>query len=204
MAEPVIKIENLKVVYDKGLPSETEALKGITLDIYPEEYVIFFGPSGCGKSTLLYTIAGLEVPDSGRVIVYGRDLGSLSASEFVAYHRSQMGMVFQAFYLIPSLSVLDNVVLPQMFIRERPADRRERGEKVMESLPVVELDLPSAEPCVPVIDIHLPSFVPTPPHIQELERLGEQIAELAAHFDAAVSGGTERQEHPLASVTVTV
>src|SRR3989338_9190379 len=139
MAEPVIKIENLKVVYDKGLPSETEALKGITLDIYPEEYVIFFGPSGCGKSTLLYTIAGLEVPDSGRVIVYGRDLGSLSASEFVAYHRSQMGMVFQAFYLIPSLSVLDNVVLPQMFIRERPADRRERGEKVLQRFEIANL-----------------------------------------------------------------
>src|SRR3989344_8058476 len=139
MADPVIKIENLHVVYEKGKMSETVALKGINLEIYPEEYIIFFGPSGCGKSTLLYTIAGLEVPDSGRVIVYGRDLGSLSASEFVAYHRSQMGMVFQAFYLIPSLSVLDNVVLPQMFIRERPADRRERGEKVLQRFEIANL-----------------------------------------------------------------
>src|SRR3990167_1143314 len=124
MAEAVIKIENLRVVYDKGLSSEMVALKGINLEVYPEEYIIFFGPSGCGKSTLLYTIAGLEVPESGRVIVYGHDLADLSKKEFVNYHRAQMGMVFQAFYLIPSLSILDNVILPQMFLRERVIKRR--------------------------------------------------------------------------------
>ena len=139
MADPRIKIEKLRVVYDKGMTSEMVALNDISLEIYPEEYVIFFGPSGCGKSTLLYTIAGLEVPESGHIILGERDLASLSKSEFVAYHRSQMGMVFQAFYLIPSLSVLDNVVLPQMFLRERPAQRRERGMKVLERFEIDNL-----------------------------------------------------------------
>src|SRR3990167_4346155 len=127
MPEPLIKIEKLKVIYDKGKTSEMVALKDISLEIYPQEYIIFFGPSGCGKSTLLYTIAGLEVPESGRVIIDGRNLASLSKSDFVAYHRSRMGMVFQAFYLISSLSVLDNVVLPQMFLKERAMERRQRG-----------------------------------------------------------------------------
>jgi len=139
MATPLIKIDKVSVVYDKGRPSEMVALKGISLEIYPEEYIIFFGPSGCGKSTLLYTIAGLEVPDSGRIIVDGRDLAGLSKSDFVAYHRSRMGMVFQAFYLISSLSVLDNVILPQMFLQERAVKRKERGTKVLERFEIANL-----------------------------------------------------------------
>lgn len=139
MATPLIKIDKVSVVYDKGKPSEMVALNGVSLEIYPEEYIIFFGPSGCGKSTLLYTIAGLEVPDSGRIVVDGRDLSSLSKSDFVAYHRSRMGMVFQAFYLISSLSILDNVVLPQMFIREGVAKRKELGMKVLERFEIAHL-----------------------------------------------------------------
>ena len=139
MPEPLIKIEKLKVIYDKGKTSEMVALKDISLEIYPQEYIIFFGPSGCGKSTLLYTIAGLEVPESGRVIIDGRNLASLSKSDFVAYHRSRMGMVFQAFYLISSLSVLDNVVLPQMFLKERAMERRQRGMKVLERFEIAPL-----------------------------------------------------------------
>jgi ABC-type Fe3+/spermidine/putrescine transport system ATPase subunit len=67
--EPVLKCENLSVVYDLGKTNEVWALRDIKLEIYPEEYVIFFGPSGCGKSTLLYTIAGLEFPTRGEIIV---------------------------------------------------------------------------------------------------------------------------------------
>ena len=57
--EPLIKIENLSVVYDVGKANETKALADINVEIYPNEYIIFFGPSGCGKSTLLYVIAGM-------------------------------------------------------------------------------------------------------------------------------------------------
>lgn len=139
MPASVIKLDKVSVVYDKGLPSEMVSLREISLEIYPEEYVIFFGPSGCGKSTLLYTIAGLEVPDSGTVNVFDRDLASLSQPEFVNYHRQRVGMVFQAFYLIPSLSVLDNVILPQMFKREPPSLRKERGMEVLKRFEIAHL-----------------------------------------------------------------
>jgi ABC-type glutathione transport system ATPase component len=77
--EPIVKVENLEVVFFAGKNNESRALNGINLEIYPEEYVIFFGPSGSGKSTLLNVIAGLEVPSRGRVVVDGQDLFQLSS-----------------------------------------------------------------------------------------------------------------------------
>jgi putative ABC transport system ATP-binding protein len=115
MVKPVIKLENLSVVYSLGKSNETQALKDVNLEIYPQEYIIFFGPSGCGKSTLLYAIAGLEKPTQGKVTVKDRDLNALSEKELIDYHQSSVGMVFQAYYLVSSLSVLDNVLLPSIF-----------------------------------------------------------------------------------------
>ncbi|MFA5954432.1 MAG: ABC transporter ATP-binding protein [Patescibacteria group bacterium] len=131
MRESIIKITDVCVTYNQGKLGETNALKSVSLEIFPEEYVIFFGPSGCGKSTLLYTMAGLETPNSGVVNVAGKDLAKLPARELVQYHRTKLGMIFQAFYLIPSLSVLDNVVLPQMFIRKAPHERKEHAMQVL-------------------------------------------------------------------------
>ncbi|PJE76253.1 hypothetical protein COV04_00520 [Candidatus Uhrbacteria bacterium CG10_big_fil_rev_8_21_14_0_10_48_11] len=127
----MIKIENVCVTYNAGKLGETKALKNVSIEIFPEEYVIFFGPSGCGKSTLLYTMAGLEIPESGVVNVIGKNLAEASQRELVEYHRTKLGMIFQAFYLIPSLSVLDNVVLPQMFHRKKPKERKERALEVL-------------------------------------------------------------------------
>ena len=70
--KPLIEVKNLNVIYNMGKVNEFTALKNINLEIYPGEYVTFFGPSGCGKSTLLYTIAGLEFPTTGEVIVNGQ------------------------------------------------------------------------------------------------------------------------------------
>ena len=81
MAEPIISLRNACVEYtETGEP--VRALDDITLEIYPEEYIIFFGPSGCGKSTLLYLIAGLERPTRGEVTVLGRNLALLSEESF--------------------------------------------------------------------------------------------------------------------------
>jgi len=131
--EPIIKAKNLNFVYNKGKDNEFHALVNINMEIYPEEFIMFFGPSGCGKSTLLNVIAGLEVPDEGsEVTVFGRDMMKLTGKQFADYHRSDLGMVFQAYNLITSLSVLDNVALPQMFLNMSKRKREKWGMQLLE------------------------------------------------------------------------
>lgn len=114
--DPIIKIENVNVVYNAGEGAkEMGALSDITIDIYPKEYIVFFGPSGCGKSTLLNVVAGLEKVATGRVLVAGRDLTALTDEEVAMYHRHEVGFIFQAYNLISTLSVVENIALPQMF-----------------------------------------------------------------------------------------
>ncbi len=131
MANPIIELKNVSVVYNPGKTSEFWALRDINAEINPEEYVIFFGPSGCGKSTLLYTIAGLEFPSRGQVIVKGKNVSSLSPQELIEHHRHSTGMVFQAFYLIPSLKVQANILLPQMFAAADLVSRQARVKALM-------------------------------------------------------------------------
>jgi putative ABC transport system ATP-binding protein len=113
--EPIIQVKNLSVIYNLGKNNETVALKNINLKIYPGEYIIFFGPSGCGKSTLLYCLAGLQTPTRGEILVQDKNLLELSLKEMVIYRRLFVGMIFQAYNLIPTLNVLNNVILPLVF-----------------------------------------------------------------------------------------
>jgi putative ABC transport system ATP-binding protein len=130
----IVKIENLDVVYFAGKNNEAKALDGINLEIYPEEYVIFFGPSGSGKSTLLNIIAGLEIPSKGSVVVDSQDLASLSSDEIAKFHRRKTGMIFQIYNLIPTLNVLDNVIMPQILERAKPSVRKEAGRILLKKL----------------------------------------------------------------------
>ncbi len=129
--EPLVLIRDLKVVYNLGKPNENEALRGVSLEIYPQEYVIFFGPSGCGKSTLVNIIAGLEIPTEGEAIIDKRSLHKFSSNEMAMFHRREIGMVAQAYNLIPTLTVLGNVVLPKIFERKSRRERRRRGEELL-------------------------------------------------------------------------
>lgn len=129
--KPLIEVKNLNVIYNMGKVNEFTALKNINLEIYPGEYVTFFGPSGCGKSTLLYTIAGLEFPTTGEVIVNGQNTHSLSCQDLVNYHRFTVGMVFQAYYLIPHLNILNNVMLPEIFSKTDPNQRVTKAKELM-------------------------------------------------------------------------
>jgi putative ABC transport system ATP-binding protein len=131
MKEACISVKQLRVIYNKGKSNEIRALDGVDVDIYPEEYIIIFGPSGCGKSTLLYGISGLQPPTYGDVIVNGKKLTEMKKKEMVEFHQTSIGLVFQAFYLIDTLTVLDNVCLPKAF---RGEDITERREKAMELL----------------------------------------------------------------------
>lgn len=134
---PIIKTENLSVIYNLGKTSEIWPLNNINFEIYPQEYVIFFGPSGCGKSTLLYTIAGLEFPTKGRIIVENRDLKHLSQKELTQFHLSSVGMIFQAYYLIPNLSTKNNILLPQIFSKESSEKRQARVQFLMERFDIL-------------------------------------------------------------------
>ncbi len=85
--------------------------------------VALVGPSGCGKSTALNLVAAVDRPDAGRVVVCGVDIGSASEGELVALRRRSIGMVFQAFHLVPHLTVEENIALPLALDRRRDAAR---------------------------------------------------------------------------------
>lgn len=87
-------------------------LQRISLELGAADYVAIMGESGVGKSTLLNLIAGLDIPDSGRVLIEGRDLAALDDAERTLLRRARMGFVFQAFHLLPHLTVDKNVALP--------------------------------------------------------------------------------------------
>lgn len=127
----VISIKNLSVTYFLGKSNEVHALSNANLEINAGEFIIFFGSSGCGKSTLLYTIAGLEKPTEGSVKVNNVDLANMKNNELENYRQSTIGMVFQAFYLIPSLSIVKNIILPQMAVGVSPKKRYEEAERLM-------------------------------------------------------------------------
>ncbi len=130
--EPVIKIKDLDVIYFLGKSNEVQALKNVNLEIYPGEFIIFFGPSGCGKSTLLYSIAGLETNIHGNIFIDDKDLSSMKIKEIEEYHRKKMGIIFQAFYLINSLSILNNVILPQIFLSAKYEERKKKAYELLE------------------------------------------------------------------------
>ena len=112
------------------------AVDGISLTIERGEFVALLGQSGSGKSTLLNLLAGLDRPSSGSVLVQDRDLAKMSSEELAAYRRNDVGMVFQAFHLIPSMTITENVELPMRFAE---VDRAERAQRVRESLERVGL-----------------------------------------------------------------
>ncbi|OGF25030.1 hypothetical protein A2331_00575 [Candidatus Falkowbacteria bacterium RIFOXYB2_FULL_34_18] len=147
MAEPIIKLKDLEITYNLGKVNEFKATRGVTMDIYPGEFVAFFGPSGCGKSTIFYSILGILAPSAGQLFVKGENPYSFSPEEMVRFQTSVIGIIYQAFFLIPSLSVIDNVALPQIFqgvpVKKRRAwakellkrfDMEEHAEKYPENL----------------------------------------------------------------------
>ena len=129
----IAKITNASVIYNEGSDNQVNALLNATLEIEPKEYVIIFGPSGCGKSTLLNVIAGLEKPTEGEVYVNGENLGEMNDDQLAKFHCTKIGMVFQAYNLITSLSVRDNVILPQMFLGiSDKKTRKEKADKLLD------------------------------------------------------------------------
>lgn len=137
--QPIIKLENVNFVYNKGEPSESYALKDINLEIFPGEYAAFLGPSGCGKSTLLYIIAGIEKPTSGKVLINGRDIAEMSSKELAIYRQIGIGIIFQNFNLIPSINVRDNIIMPMAFLGVSSEIRDRQAEEILKRLDLDQL-----------------------------------------------------------------
>lgn len=104
------KTEALKKVYLTG-ETEIHALRGVDVDIADGEFLVMLGPSGSGKSTFLNIIGGLDKPTSGHVYFKGKDLASFTTHQLTLYRRENVGFVFQAYNLVPSLTALENVAL---------------------------------------------------------------------------------------------
>lgn len=112
LLEPILKTENLWKVYRQG-KVEVPALRGVSIEVLPGEFVSIMGPSGCGKSTMLHVIGGLAQATRGRVLLDGNDLTTMSDSARTLLRRHKVGFVFQRFNLLPTLDAYHNIALAQ-------------------------------------------------------------------------------------------
>jgi putative ABC transport system ATP-binding protein len=108
---PILEFDDVVKSFGSGL-TEVRALRGVTLAVEEGEFIAVMGPSGCGKSTLLHLAGALESPSAGSVRVGGRELAGLGAAARSELRRNDVGYVFQRLNLIPSLSAIENVMLP--------------------------------------------------------------------------------------------
>ena len=130
---PIIATQKLNVIYNQGKENEAHVLKDIDISIYPGEYIIIFGPSGCGKSTLLFSLSGLQAATSGTVVVDDIDISKekRDSPKMIYLHRHILSTIFQAFHLIPSLNVLQNVELPSVFNNVGKAERLKKVHELL-------------------------------------------------------------------------
>ena len=130
--EPIISIRDVH----KSFGTKVHALRGVSLDIYPQEVVVIIGPSGSGKSTLLRCITRLEAVDKGSIVVDGI---AIDRPKNINRIRAEVGMVFQLFNLFPHLTVLDNILLAQKVVRKRKhGEARAIAEELLRKVGIPE------------------------------------------------------------------
>jgi putative ABC transport system ATP-binding protein len=127
MQDKAIALHDVDLSLGRGA-ARVHILKGISLGIDRGEAVGLVGPSGSGKSTLLMLMAGLERPDSGRIVVDGTDLAALDEDRLARFRGRRIGIVFQSFHLVPTMTALENVALPLELAGEGDAFERARAE----------------------------------------------------------------------------
>jgi putative ABC transport system ATP-binding protein len=122
---PVVVCRGVTKSYGSG-ETRTQALRGIDLEVQPGELLMLVGPSGCGKTTLISVIAGILDQDGGSCQLFGQDLSRVSPRERVRFRGKNIGFVFQAFNLVPTLTVAENVAIPLLIngLRRNEALRR--------------------------------------------------------------------------------
>ncbi len=135
MAEAAVEAAGLEKSFGEG-GAKTYAIRGISFEAYFGEMLYFVGPSGSGKTTLLSMISGILKPDSGKVIVEGRDIWGLGANQIADFRLNKVGFVFQDYHLFPKLSTVENVAIP-LILKKQDWDRSMKS--ALEVLEVVGL-----------------------------------------------------------------
>src|SRR4051794_34051705 len=133
--QSIIHFENIRKSYFMGSNS-LEVLKGVSLDIFRNEYVALMGPSGSGKSTLMNILGCLDTPTAGAYVLNGKDVSKMSDDDLAEIRNKEIGFVFQQFNLLPRLTAAENVALPLVYAG---IGKKDRTERAMEALKKVGL-----------------------------------------------------------------
>jgi putative ABC transport system ATP-binding protein len=144
--EPIVQVCDVVKSYQVG-DGAVAVLKGISFNVEPGEFVSIVGPSGNGKSTLLNMITGIDRPNDGEVIVAGREVTRMTEDELARWRGENVGIIFQFFQMLPSLTLLNNVVLPmELAGKHQPKERRDRAMGLLEIVGLADQahKLPSA------------------------------------------------------------
>ena len=135
MKDIIIKLDDIQKSYFMGSQA-IPVLKGISLDIFKNEYVALMGPSGSGKSTLMNILGCLDSPTGGKYILNGKDVSKMADDDLAGVRNTEIGFVFQQFNLLPRLTAAENVALPLIYAG---IGKKERMERAMEALKKVDL-----------------------------------------------------------------
>ena len=127
---PIIELRDVRKMYQMG-SQEVHALAGVSLQIYPNEYVAIMGPSGSGKSTMMNVVGCLDTPSSGEYWLNSQNVGHMEDDELAAVRNKEIGFVFQTFNLLPRVNCLQNVELPLIYAGLRKTQRREMAAKAL-------------------------------------------------------------------------
>ena len=133
----IIHLDDVRKNYYLGKQT-IEVLKGISFDIFKNEYVALMGPSGSGKSTLMNILGCLDTPTSGKYILNGKDVSRTSDNDLADVRNNEIGFVFQQFNLLPRLTALENVALPLVYAGITKKQRTERAMEVLRKVDLVD------------------------------------------------------------------
>lgn len=129
----MIRCLDVRKVYRQG-DNEITALDGISLDIAKSAFAVIMGPSGSGKSTLLHLIGGLDRPTGGELLIDGRLIGQMADDQVTLFRRNKVGIVFQFFNLLPTLTALENVALPLVLDGRAKSNAEERAHALLKKV----------------------------------------------------------------------
>jgi len=134
MAESLIKIKDVWKKYDMGDDEPLIVLREINIDIKEKEFIAITGPSGSGKSTIMHIVGALDKPSLGNVYLKNKNIAEMSESSLAFLRGKTIGFIFQQFNLLPTLTALENVMLPMEITNESETIAKEKAKKLLESL----------------------------------------------------------------------